>query len=170
MASARSSRDTVAGEFGGLTSLLDAPMFIVTAHEGGERAGCLVGFATQVSIRPPRFLVGISDKNRTYRIARGTDRLAVHFVPAEATALAELFGGRTGDETDKFASCAWHEGPGGLPLLDDCPNRFVGEVVERVPFGDHVGFVLEPVAVERGGAGRQFTFHRATRIEAGHEA
>jgi flavin reductase (DIM6/NTAB) family NADH-FMN oxidoreductase RutF len=36
---------------------LDYPMLVVTAAAAGERAGCLVGFATQASIDPARFLV-----------------------------------------------------------------------------------------------------------------
>jgi flavin reductase (DIM6/NTAB) family NADH-FMN oxidoreductase RutF len=156
--------------FDALMGTLDYPMFIVTAREGDTRAGCLVGFASQASIDPPRFLVCLSDKNQTYRVGRGAEHLAVHFVPAHAEALAELFGGETGDEVDKFERCAWSDGPHGLPLLDDCENRFVGRVIERVTLGDHVGFLLEPVDVDYGTAGRQFTFHRARRIEAGHEA
>ena len=46
---------------------LDYPIYIATTSARGEPNGCLVGFATQCSIRPPRFLVCISDKNRTYR-------------------------------------------------------------------------------------------------------
>ena len=147
---------------------LDYPMFIVTAAAGGERAGCLVGFATQASIHPPRFLVGLSDKNRTHRVARAAGHLGVHFVDRDATALAELFGGRTGDDVDKFEHCAWRPGPHGVPLLDDCENRFVGRVLEHVPFGDHLGFVLEPEVSEHGSRDGQFTFHRARRIEPGH--
>ena len=156
--------------FNALVSELDYPMFVVTTAAGSERAGCLVGFATQCSIDPPRFLVCLSKQNRTYRVARGTDVLAVHFLPADAEDLAELFGGQTGDEVDKFALCKWSEGPGGVPLLERCRNRFVGKVVERTDAGDHVAFVLEPIAAEKGHPGDQFPFHRAKRIEAGHEA
>ena len=67
-----------------LVSALDYPMFIVTVAAGDERAGCLVGFATQCSIDPPRFLVCISDKNRTFRVARDADTMVVHLVPEEA--------------------------------------------------------------------------------------
>jgi flavin reductase (DIM6/NTAB) family NADH-FMN oxidoreductase RutF len=158
------------GSFDGLMGTLDYPMFIVTARRGDERAGCLVGFATQASIHPSRFLVCLSDKNYTFRVARDASHLAVHFVPAHATALAELFGGETGDEVDKFARCAWTDGPEGLPLLDDCENRFVGRVLERVVLGDHVGHLLAPVAVDHGSEGRSFTFHRAARIDPGHAA
>ncbi len=156
--------------FDALVSELDYPMFVVTAAVGDERAGCLVGFATQSSIDPPRFLVCISDKNRTYRVAREAGMLAVHFLPADAEDLAQLFGGQTGDRVDKFAHCEWHPGPGGVPLLERCRNRFVGRVVERVDVGDHVAFVLVPVAAEKGHPGDQFPFHRAKRIEPGHEA
>ncbi len=148
---------------------LDYPMLIVTVADGETRAGCLVGFATQASIHPPRFLVGLSIKNRTYRVARDAQRLAVHFVPAARDDLAELFGGETGDEVDKFERCEWQRGPHGLPLLDGCPNRFTGRVLDRIEFGDHVGFVLAPEEAWHGTTGPDFTFHRAKRIDPGHE-
>jgi flavin reductase (DIM6/NTAB) family NADH-FMN oxidoreductase RutF len=156
--------------FNELMGELDYPMFIVTAAHGGERAGCLVGFATQCSINPPRFLVCLSKSNRTYRLASEAELLAVHFVPADAHALAELFGGETGDRVDKFERCEWQPGPEGVPLLDACANRFVGLVLERLDAGDHVGFVLRPRTAEHGHRNGQFPFHRAKRIEAGHPA
>jgi flavin reductase (DIM6/NTAB) family NADH-FMN oxidoreductase RutF len=149
---------------------LEYPMFIVTARAGEEPLGCLVGFATQTSIHPPRFAVCLSHKNRTYRRGRGSRLLGVHAVPAERGDLAELFGGRTGDEVDKFAEIAWHDGPDGVPLLDDCRNRFVGRVVWRHDAGDHDAFLLEPVLAEAEPGFDEFTFHRAKRIEPGHEA
>ena len=153
-----------------LVAQLDYPMFIATVADGDERAGCLIGFATQCSIRPPRFLAGISDKNRTFRVAQGARAMAIHLVPEDASELAELFGGETGDELDKFARCGWRPGPDGLPLLDDCPNRFAGRILERIEFGDHDAILLEPVAAERGTDSDEFTFHRAKRIDPGHEA
>jgi flavin reductase (DIM6/NTAB) family NADH-FMN oxidoreductase RutF len=145
-------------------------MFIATVAAGGERSGCLIGFATQSSIDPPRFLAGISDKNHTFRVAQEAGAMAIHLVPENATELAELFGGQTGDEIDKFERCGWHEGPEGVPLLDDCPNRFVGRIVERVDFGDHMGMVLDPFFAEVEEDLGQLTFHRAKRIEPAHEA
>ena len=153
-----------------LVAQLDYPMFIATVATAEERAGCLIGFATQSSIHPPRFLAGISDKNRTFRVARDAESMAIHLVPEDAGELAELFGGETGDEVDKFARCEWRPGPGGVPLLDGCPNRFVGRIIERIDFGDHVGIVLEPTFAEADEASAQLGFHRARRIEPGHEA
>jgi flavin reductase (DIM6/NTAB) family NADH-FMN oxidoreductase RutF len=159
-----------AGTFHSLVGDLEYPMFIVTARVGEEPLGCLVGFATQMSIDPPRFGVCLSHKNRTFRRGQQAELLGVHCVPADAEALAMLFGGQTGDEVDKFARCAWHEGPGGVPILDECPDWFVGRVVWRADAGDHDAFLLEPVAAEAGSARGEFTFHRAKRIDAGHPA
>ncbi|HEX2016234.1 MAG TPA: flavin reductase family protein [Solirubrobacteraceae bacterium] len=169
--SADSSDAPAAETFHGLVGQLDYPMLIVTTRVGERQAGCLVGFASQVSIDPPRFLVCLSKANRTYRVAaEGAAMLAVHFLPAGAQELAELFGGQTGDEVDKFAHCEWTEGPGGVPILSDCPNWFVGSIRERVPLGDHVGFVLAPVAAAHQEQVQELTFDRARRIQAGHPA
>ena len=151
-----------------LVSALDYPMFIVTVAAGGERSGCLVGVTTQCSIAPPRFLVCLSDKNRTFRVAGAAETMVVHMVPSHADELAELFGGETGDEVDKFERCEWHEGPAGVPLLDALPNRFVGRILERLDAGDHDAVILEPVAAERPEPEQELTFHRARRIEPGH--
>ena len=153
-----------------LVSALDYPMFIVTVAAAGERAGCLVGFATQCSVDPPCFLVCLSDKNRTFRVAHEAETLVVHLVPEEATELADLFGGETGDEVDKFARVSWHPGPGGAPVLDECENWFAGRVLDRLPAGDHCAYLLEPTEAHGEGGEAPFTFHRAQRIEPGHEA
>ena len=152
-----------------LVTEIDYPMFIVTAAAAGRRAGCLVGFTTQCSIHPPRFLICISDKNHTFDVAREAEVLVVHLVPEDATELAELFGSETGDELDKFARCAWREGPGGAPVLEEIGTWFAGRVLDRRPVGDHWAFLLDPFeAAGEEGAETPFTFHRARRIPPGH--
>jgi flavin reductase (DIM6/NTAB) family NADH-FMN oxidoreductase RutF len=149
---------------------IDYPMYIVTTAVRGTRAGCLIGFATQCSIDPIRFLVCLSDKNRTYRVAQDADVLAMHLVPADGDDLVARFGSQTGDDVDKFAGIAWREGPGGVPLLDDCPNWLAGRVLDRFAAGDHCAFLVEPIAAGASSDPSQYDFHRAKRFEPGHEA
>ena len=167
-------RDTIPGvetrEFDAFVDGIDYPMFVVTAAYGGQRAGCLVGFTTQASIDPPRMLVCLSVANHTYRVAEHADVLGVHLLEPDRRDLAELFGARTGDEVDKFDRCAWTAGPAGVPLLVDCERRFVGDVLEKHRFGDHVGFLLEPVDVEAYDGGRGLTFGQVEDMDAGHPA
>jgi flavin reductase (DIM6/NTAB) family NADH-FMN oxidoreductase RutF len=137
--------------FGALLTALDGPVLIVTTRAGdgddARTSGCLVGFAAQCSIHPPRHLVCLSKANHTFGVAAEATFLVVHAVPRAALDVARLFAEETGDEIDKFERCAWHVGPGGVPVLDDCPAWYAGRVLERVDLGDHVGHLLEPVAV-----------------------
>ena len=160
----------VAGTVNRWVGEIDYPMMIVTATARGERSGCLIGFSTQCSIDPLRFLVCLSDKNRTYRVAQAADAIGVHLVPADREDLVELFGSHTGDETDKLARTDWHPARDGTPIIDGCPNWFVGRVLERIDAGDHQAMLVEPIEAAAGVDVRQYPFHRAKRFEPGHEA
>ncbi|HLN76343.1 MAG TPA: flavin reductase family protein [Nocardioidaceae bacterium] len=157
-------------EFSRFVDGLDYPLFVVTTAHSGERSGCLVGFTTQVSIDPPQMLVCISEKNHTHRLARDADLVAVHLLSPGQQELAVLFGEETGDETDKFAQCSWHAGPDGVPVLDDAPRHMVGRVLQRVPFADHLGLLLEPVAVSVGQGPVAYSLEDAADMEPGHPA
>ncbi|GAA2943988.1 hypothetical protein GCM10010446_31580 [Streptomyces enissocaesilis] len=110
--------------------LLNYPMYVVTAAAAGERSGCLVGFASQCSIHPPRFMVRLSTAHHTCRVARRASHLGVHLLRREDRALAELFGGETGDRVDTFERVAWQSQDGGTPVLTDACAWFVGRVLD----------------------------------------
>jgi flavin reductase (DIM6/NTAB) family NADH-FMN oxidoreductase RutF len=131
---------------------LGAPMTIVTVRGDDEVDGCLVGFSTQCSIEPRRYLVCLSVRNRTYELARDTSTLVVHVLhdAEHDRALARLFGEETAHDTDKLRRCEWEAGPDGVPVLTGC-DWFAGRIVDRVDLGDHVGHVLD---VGRGSADR----------------
>ncbi|MGW8361623.1 flavin reductase family protein [Streptomyces wedmorensis] len=164
------------------TTLLDPPMYVVTATaDDGERAGCLIGFASQSSIHPVRFTVWLSRANRTYRVACRASYLTVHLLTTEHRETARLFGEETGDEIDKFARVDWEPGYAGSPVLADSAGWFTGTVEARFDGGDHVGFLLSPVAEGRhdeaagatgpGDAGpRLFVLSDADRFSPGHPA
>jgi flavin reductase (DIM6/NTAB) family NADH-FMN oxidoreductase RutF len=152
-----------------LTARADAALTIVTAGVDGEPSGCLVGFHSQCSIEPWRYAVWLSTVNHTYRTARLGGHLAVHLVGAGDHDLATRFGGATGDEVDKFAGLGWEPGPGGAPLLERLPNRFVGRCLALLDTGgDHVCAVLEPVSVGVAGAFTPLRLGDVGDIRPGH--
>jgi len=169
-----SDTDAVRGTsegFADIMSQLDYPMYIVTTRAGDERSGCLVGFTTQTGIDPARFLVAISNKNHTFRVAQDAEYLAVHVLSPENRPISELFGEQTGDEIDKFSQCEWSEGPHGLPILDGAAGWFVGRVLDRFDLGDHMGFLLDPEVGElREKLNKLLTFRDVSDMEAGHGA
>ncbi|GAA2624722.1 MULTISPECIES: flavin reductase family protein [Streptomyces] len=127
--------------------VLNGPVYVVTVAAAGERSGCLVGFASQCSIRPPRFMVWLSERNHTLRVARAASHLAVHVLDRGGRSLAELFGGETGDEVDKFEHVDWWSSADGSPVLTGARAWFVGRIESRIDGGDHVGFLLAPTEV-----------------------
>jgi flavin reductase (DIM6/NTAB) family NADH-FMN oxidoreductase RutF len=126
-----------------IVSALDVPCFVVTVA-AGEQSGCLVGFTTQCSIDPPRFLVCVSRANHTFPLVERAGVVAVHALHAGDEAAARLFGEETGDEVDKLARCSWSPGPDGVPVVDGL-DWFLGRVLDRFDLGDHVGVLLAPV-------------------------
>ncbi|MHA7664193.1 flavin reductase family protein [Mycolicibacterium sp. HS_4_1] len=129
--------------FDDFVDLLDYPMFVVTARADGRMGGCLVGFATQASIDPPRFLVGLSRQNHTTSIARAATHLAVHVLLREDVPLAELFGGETVRRRDRA----------------------------EIRHGDHVGHLLVPVTGSAANTGRRPVYFTDVKdLSPGHGA
>jgi flavin reductase (DIM6/NTAB) family NADH-FMN oxidoreductase RutF len=157
----------MASPFERLVGTLDYPLYVVTTAIKHRPAGCLIGFATQCSIHPPRFLACISKKNHTLLLADQAAHVAVHIVAAHDKEIAKLFCGETGDEVDKFARVSWHESH-GVPILDACERWFVGAVLRQIDLGDHVGFLLEPIDTGRDAGAEQLTFQQARDIDPGH--
>lgn len=125
---------------------LNPATLIITVAANGERSGCLVGFQSQCSIDPPLLAVWLSQLNHTYRVAAEATHVGVHVLGEDDRQLAELFGGETGDEIDKFSRCEWSPGAFDVPLLDGCARRGVLSVSERHDVGgDHTLYVLTPV-------------------------
>ncbi len=156
--------------FNELMGRLDNPMIVVTTASGRVRAGCLVGFHAQCGIDPPEYAVWLSKANHTYRVGALSDTFAVHFLGSGDRHLAELFGGTTGDNTDKFARCDWERGPDGVPVLSEVENRFVGRRVALLDAGaDHVCLMLRPIDASVGEDGLLWLGEVAD-LEAGHTA
>jgi flavin reductase (DIM6/NTAB) family NADH-FMN oxidoreductase RutF len=131
----------------------------------------LVGFHTQCSISPRRWIVCISKTNHTFGVAGRAEWLIVHLLRNDQHALAELFGGVTADAIaphEKFERAAWHAGPAGTPILEGC-DWLAGRVLERIDAGDHVAYLLEITeAAEVHGAAPQLGSRAVRDIRGGH--
>ncbi|MFE3991208.1 flavin reductase family protein [Streptomyces goshikiensis] len=154
----------------------DGTMYVVTAAAAdGARAGCLVGFASQCSIHPPRFIVWLSTANHTLRVAREASFLAVHVLGGDQRELAELFGTECGARVDKFARVPWRPSADGAPVLSEARAWFVGRIERRMEgTGDHMGFLLAPVEQspdrDAGPAPRLLALRDVEGLTPGHPA
>lgn len=151
-----------------LVASADYPIVVLTACAGGRRAGCLVGFSTQVSIDPPRMLVCVSKANYTHRVVAEASHAAIHLLEPHQLSLARLFGEQTGDDVDKFTRCGWRAGPHRVPVLTDSSMWLCGCIVERHDFGDHTGLVLVPESGTGLRPVRALRSHAVADLEPGH--
>jgi flavin reductase (DIM6/NTAB) family NADH-FMN oxidoreductase RutF len=157
-------------DFDGFVTQFDNSLVVVTTAAHDQLAGCVVGFHTQCSIAPPRYAVWISKANLTYRVSLFATHLAVHLLADSDRSLLQLFGGTSGDRTEKFALCEWSPGPGGVPLLGSCPTRAVFEITSRWDDGsDHACFVGNPILAESVAA-TPMRVSQSGQTDAGHEA
>lgn len=162
--------------FDRITQTLDPPLLVVTASDGRERAGCVVGFHSQCSLDPLRYAVWLSKANRTYRIALDSEYLGIHLLGVGDRHLGRWFGGHSGDDVDTFAvaDVDVDPGPGGVPLLRGVPGRFAGRRVSLFDDdeGDHACFVVEAgpgSAEETDNSDRLLRVADLSDIEPGHQ-
>ena len=97
--------------------------------------------------------------------------VGIHFLTDQDRAIFELFGGTSGDRTEKFALCDWAPGREGTPLLTACPTRAVLEIMSRWDDGgDHLCVVGAPVDIDLGPPALPMRLSAAASHDAGHEA
>jgi flavin reductase (DIM6/NTAB) family NADH-FMN oxidoreductase RutF len=157
-------------DFDTFVTQVDQSLVVVTASSDDQQAGCVVGFHTQCSIEPKRYAVWLSKANLTYRVSLFATHVGVHLLAEGDRSLLQLFGGTSGDRTEKFALSDWSPGPGGVPLLTACPTRAVLEITSRWDDGsDHACIVGTPILAEWTPT-TPMRVSAANDTEGGHEA
>lgn len=150
---------------------LDAALVVVTASDGDEDVGCLVGFHSQSGIDPLRWALWISEANHSHSVLCTADIVAVHFLAGGDHDLADLFGARTGEDIDKFVRCDVVR-EGGVPVLRRCGTRFLARTVATavVDGGDHTCITVVPFDVHTDPDFRPLRLVEVDDLSAGHPA
>lgn len=162
--------------FDQLMASVDPAMIVVTTVAENEPAGCLVGFHAQSGISPERYCLWLSKANHTYRTGLRATHFAVHFLTEADLPVAEWFGTQSGESTDKFAGRGLDKpevdtDEYGLPLLRECPNRFV---LERIAIlddgGDHVCITSRVLSARAGEPFTPLRLSDVTHLEPGRSS
>lgn len=157
------------GAFEGIMASLDPPLVVVTTVAEDEPAGCLVGFHSQSSIDPELYCLWLSKANHTYRVALRAAHFAVHFLTTDDLELAERFGTRSGEDTDKFAGLAFSLDDHGVPVLADSDHRMVLDRLSVLDDGgDHVCVTTTVRSTHHQGAFTPLRVSDAAHLEPGH--
>ncbi|WP_319804489.1 flavin reductase family protein [Nocardioides malaquae] len=158
--------------FDTLMASLDPPMAVVTTvAEDGTRAGSLVGFHAQASIEGQHYAVWLSKANHTYLTSLRSAHLALHFLTRDDLAMAERFGTRSGEDTDKFAGLEVEADEHGVPLLTALPHRLLLDRVATLDDGgDHVCVTTRVRSAATSGRFSPLRLSDVDHLEPGHAA
>ncbi|MCZ6544839.1 MAG: flavin reductase family protein, partial [Chloroflexi bacterium] len=124
----------------------------VTASHEDERGGMIAVSAFAASIVPeqPRLMVEIQKRNHTHGLITTSERFAVNVLRRERWEWVRDFGFVSQAEGDKFSDAIpWHEGPHGIPVLDDAIGTLVCRVVNAMDGGDMTVFLAVVEEAER---------------------
>lgn len=110
-------------------------MTVVTADSDEGPVGFLGLSASHVTADPATMIVSIDRKTSALAGIVSRRHFAINYLPAEAAALADAFGGRTGvSGADRFAAGEWTTLATGAPVLKSALGVFdcaVDEFIER---------------------------------------
>ena len=91
---------------------------IVTAQGSDGPAGFLALSASHVTADPPSMLVSIDDRTSALAAVLHGRHFAVNYLPADARAVADMFGGRTEAKgSDRFSAAEWEALESGAPVF-----------------------------------------------------
>ena len=136
-------------------------MTVVTADSDNGPVGFLGLSAAHVTASPPTMLVSVDRKTSALAGIQSRRHFAVNFLPADASRVADAFGGRTGvSGADRFAPGDWHTLSTGAPVYSQALGVFdcvVEEILER---GDIFIVIGKVVAVASRSDGEPLIFFR----------
>ncbi|WP_326596300.1 flavin reductase family protein [Streptomyces brevispora] len=111
-----------------------AGVAVLTAADEAGPVGVTVTSFTSVSANPALVSVTLAETSTTWARVKDCGRFGIQLLGAHQAETAMRFA-RPGD---RFAPpTAWHPGPHGVPLLDDCLSWLVCSPYEQLRLGDH---------------------------------
>jgi flavin reductase (DIM6/NTAB) family NADH-FMN oxidoreductase RutF len=127
---------------------------IVTARSAQGPAGFLGLSATHVSADPPLLLVAIDKRTSALPTVLAAGHFAVNFLPREASALADLFGGKgTLKGAARFETAAWGALTTGAPVLKNALGAMdctLEETIDRGGIAIVIGRVVDVLMADGG--------------------
>lgn len=128
-----------------VASLQPMPHVIISCRDNkGANNALAVGFCSNISLNPPKVMVGIIPANYSYHMIKDTGCFVVNLCTTEQREMFYYLGSHHGSDEDKLAAIGAKVSDGikvNAPLLDDCPVNIECTVEDVYPAGDHDMFV-----------------------------
>jgi len=132
---------------------------VVTSRQGEHRHGMTVNSFTSISIDPPRVVVTLANRTRTYALIQKAGVFGVSILRLEMEEISNRFAGRIAEDGDRFAGLEVLTSPGGMPLLKDCLAGMECRVIHTYPMPESTLIVGEVVWVYTTNGGEPLVYH-----------
>ena len=122
-----------------------SPLAAVTSHWKGKHNAQIAVAAAAASIVPnkPRVTLQIYKNNFSHDLIYNSGAFALNFLGTNQLALISDFGLVSGRDREKLKGVAFHAGPSGSPVLEDCWGFLDCRVVNAMDAGDSTCFLAE---------------------------
>ncbi len=125
-----------------------AGVSVITARDtDGAPVGFTATSLASLAAVPPLATFNMARTASAWHAVETTDRVAIHMLGARNRAVAERL---SGPSAERFLGDHWHEGPHGLPILNDVTAWMTAKVLHRVPVA---GNAVVVVHIEEGALG-----------------
>ena len=120
-------------------------LYVVTTNDGVRDNGLIVNTVCQLTATPERVAVTVNKSNYSHDTIKKTGKMNVNCLTVEAPfKVFEVFGFKSGRDTDKFADCSPLRSDNGLVVLPKYINSYMSlSVVDYVDLGTHGMFICE---------------------------
>lgn len=126
-------------------------LYVVSAEADGQKAGCVINTATQVTAEPPRLMVAVHKDNVTTDVISRAGAFTVTAIDMTADMpFIGNFGFRTSANYDKFEKYGCETSAVGSPYSPEhACALFACKVVETVDVGTHLLFIGDVVDAQK---------------------
>lgn len=131
---------------------------VTTTTADGRPTGLTCNSFSSVSLEPPLVLFSLRTASSLLPTFSAAGSFAINILSQSQDGLSGRFA--SSKVTDKFEGVAWHAGPLGTPLIDDCLASFECSVHARHEAGDHVVFIGEVKHMAPGSTDHALVFYK----------
>jgi flavin reductase (DIM6/NTAB) family NADH-FMN oxidoreductase RutF len=118
-----------------------AGVAVITARRSdGTPVGFTATSLSSLSAVPPLVTFNMARTASSWSAIAESDRVIIHLLGAGNRPVANIM---SGPMEQRFTGDHWHEGPHGLPVLNDVTSWLVGRIVRRVEIAESAVVIVE---------------------------
>ena len=144
-------------------------LYLICSRSGGKLNGLIANTVVQVTSRPEKISVCISNENLTHEMILESKAFSITLLERDTPMkFIGLWGFKSGRDLDKFEGVNYKIGKTGSPIVLDHSIGYMDvEMDQRLDVGTHTIFVGRIVDSERVREGEPLTYHYYKTVKGG---